>query len=68
MTISHSKTTTTAWRVPLASFAGTTIEWYDYYIFGLLAATGVFSRLYFPEQDPATFLSKTLRRDSFWPL
>jgi MFS family permease len=44
------------WRVSLASFAGTTIEWYDYYIFGLLAATGVFSRLYFPEQDPATGL------------
>jgi MFS family permease len=44
------------WRVSFASFVGTSIEWYDYYIFGLLAATGVFSRLYFPEQDPATGL------------
>ena len=42
MTISHSKTTTTAWRVPLP-------------------ATGVFSRLYFPEQDPATASKKTLK-------
>lgn len=57
MTIPSTKTKTkTSWRVPFASFAGTTIEWYDYYIFGLLAATGVFSRLYFPEQDPATGL------------
>jgi len=63
MTISNSNTNTNTkaktkvhWRVPLASLAGTTIEWYDYYIFGLLAATGVFSRLYFPEQDPATGL------------
>ncbi|WP_144672893.1 MFS transporter [Arthrobacter sp. U41] len=57
MTISTTKAKPkAAWRVPLASFAGTTIEWYDYYIFGLLAATGVFSRLYFPEQDPATGL------------
>lgn len=48
-----------AWRVPLASFAGTSIDWYDYYIFGLLPATGVFSRLYFPEQDPATASKKT---------
>jgi MFS transporter, MHS family, shikimate and dehydroshikimate transport protein len=44
------------WRVSFASFVGTSIEWYDYYIFGLLAATGVFSRLYFPDQDPATGL------------
>ncbi len=57
MTISNTKAKTKApWRVPAASFIGTTIEWYDYYIFGLLAATGVFSRLYFPEQDPATGL------------
>ncbi|WP_087871943.1 MFS transporter [Arthrobacter globiformis] len=59
MTLSASKTGTAnrvPWRVSIASFAGTTIEWYDYYIFGLLAATGVFSRLYFPEQDPATGL------------
>ena len=53
---STSISTKTPWRVPLASFVGTTIEWYDYYIFGILAATGVFSRLYFPEQDPATGL------------
>ena len=56
---SASETTHSArvpWRVSVASLVGTTIEWYDYYLFGLLAATGVFSKLYFPDQDPATGL------------
>ncbi|WCD93077.1 MFS transporter [Microbacterium sp. nov. GSS16] len=44
------------WKVSIASFVGTTIEWCDYYIFGLLAATGVFGRLFFPEQEPGIAL------------
>jgi metabolite-proton symporter len=38
-------------RVVLASFIGTTIEWYDFFIYGLAAAT-VFDKLYFPSEDP----------------
>lgn len=46
-------------RAGIASFVGTTIEWYDFYIYGL-AASLVFGRLFFPSSmDPgvATLLS-----------
>src|SRR5678815_2737383 len=36
--------------VALASLIGTTIEWYDFYLYGTAAAL-VFSRLYFPTID-----------------
>jgi MFS family permease len=39
-------------RVALATFAGTAMEWYDYYLFGL-AASLVFNRLYFTELNAA---------------
>ena len=35
-------------RVVLASMIGTTIEWYDYFLYGTAAAT-VFNKLFFPE-------------------
>ncbi|WP_186808180.1 MFS transporter [Agrococcus baldri] len=39
-------------RVATTSFMGTAMEWYDYFIYGLLAAL-VFDELFFPSFDPA---------------
>ncbi|MGO1393959.1 MFS transporter [Agrococcus casei] len=38
-------------RVASTSFMGTAMEWYDYFIYGLLAAL-VFDELFFPSFDP----------------
>jgi metabolite-proton symporter len=38
-------------RVVVASFIGTTIEWYDFFLYGTASAL-VFNRLFFPELDP----------------
>ncbi|MEX0642027.1 MAG: MFS transporter [Pirellulales bacterium] len=38
-------------KVVLTSFIGTTIEWYDFYIYGTAAAL-VFNKLFFPTIDP----------------
>ncbi len=38
-------------QVILASFIGTTIEWYDFFLYGTAAAL-VFNRLFFPGLDP----------------
>jgi metabolite-proton symporter len=38
-------------RVVVASFIGTTIEWYDFFLYGTAAAL-VFNKLFFPTLDP----------------
>lgn len=38
-------------RVVIASFIGTTIEWYDFFLYGTAAAL-VFNKLFFPNIDP----------------
>jgi metabolite-proton symporter len=40
-------------RVAIASFVGTTIEWYDFFLYGTASAL-VFGRLFFPNYDPLT--------------
>ena len=40
-------------RAVIASTVGTTIEWYDFLLYGQMAAI-VFAKLYFPGSDPLT--------------
>src|SRR6266498_950458 len=40
-------------RAVVASTVGTSIEWYDFFVYGS-AASLVFSKQYFPENDPLT--------------
>jgi metabolite-proton symporter len=40
-------------RVVMASLIGTTIEWYDFFLYGSAAAL-VFNKLFFPDFDPLT--------------
>lgn len=40
-------------RVIVASLIGTTIEWYDFFLYGTAAAL-VFNKLFFPKADPLT--------------
>jgi metabolite-proton symporter len=40
-------------RVVAASMAGTTVEWYDFFLYGV-AAAAVFPKVFFPTGDPTT--------------
>lgn len=40
-------------RVAVASFVGTTIEWYDFFLYGTASAL-IFNKLFFPNYDPLT--------------
>jgi metabolite-proton symporter len=40
-------------RAVIASTVGTTIEWYDFFLYGTVTGL-VFAKLYFPESDPLT--------------
>jgi len=46
------------WKVIAAAAAGTMIEWYDFYIFGSLAA--IMSGLFFPKENPTAAFLLTL--------
>ena len=46
------------WKAITASAAGTMIEWYDFYIFGSLAA--IMSGLFFPKENPVVGFLLTL--------
>ncbi|MEO7128863.1 MAG: MFS transporter [Rhodoferax sp.] len=39
-------------RVLFATLVGTTVEWYDFFLYGVVAGI-VFNHLYFPTEDPA---------------
>ncbi|HEY0157607.1 MAG TPA: MFS transporter [Thermoanaerobaculia bacterium] len=55
MQATDARTDYPVWKVIFAAAAGTMIEWYDFYIFGSLAA--IMSGLFFPKGDPqAAFL------------
>ena len=52
LNMSHS-TNSSIRRVAIASFIGTTIEWYDFFLYGTASAL-IFGRLFFPNYDPLT--------------
>ncbi|MBL8206531.1 MAG: MHS family MFS transporter [Blastocatellia bacterium] len=52
--MTHSNSSSASIRkVAIASFIGTTIEWYDFFLYGTASAL-VFGKLFFPNYDPLT--------------
>ncbi|MBM3999609.1 MAG: MHS family MFS transporter [Planctomycetes bacterium] len=51
MTRAPNDRTSSVFHVVLASFIGTTIEWYDFFLYGTAAAL-VFNKLFFPNIEP----------------
>ena len=52
-TLSASDHSTQLRKAVIASTIGTTIEWYDFFLYGTAAGL-IFGKLYFPNQDPLT--------------
>jgi metabolite-proton symporter len=52
-TLSESEHSAQLRKAVVASTIGTTIEWYDFFIYGTAAGL-VFGKLYFPNEDPLT--------------
>jgi len=52
-TLTDSEHSANLRRAVIASTIGTTIEWYDFFIYGL-AASLFFGKLYFPNEEPLT--------------
>src|SRR5262245_52887410 len=48
-----SASSTSIQKVAIASLIGTTIEWYDFFLYGTASAL-IFNRLFFPNYDPLT--------------
>jgi MFS family permease len=53
MTIAGARPRSSLRQVIVASLIGTTIEWYDFFLYGTAAAL-VFGKLFFPKSDPLT--------------
>ena len=54
-TLDQKKTDTNMRKVALTSLAGTSIEWYDFFLYGAAAAL-IFPKAFFPEATPAMAL------------
>src|SRR5580698_9196082 len=53
MTVAEPRPRSSLRQVIVASLIGTTIEWYDFFLYGTAAAL-VFGKLFFPKSDPLT--------------
>ena len=52
-TLSASDHSTQLRKAVIASTIGTTIEWYDFFLYGTAAGL-IFGKLYFPNEEPLT--------------
>jgi MFS family permease len=53
MSAEHTSQPRSTRKVVVASLIGTSLEWYDFFLYGSAAAL-VFNKLFFPEADPLT--------------
>ena len=53
MSADHRSQPQSTRKVVVASLIGTSLEWYDFFLYGSAAAL-VFNKLFFPEADPLT--------------